>query len=163
MIRYNSLFATAEFQIGRFDHPRKHQHCDPDEEVAAEYSVNRVEYGEFSLEIEGQRWELTRGALFLTYPGMAYRCRHRELVPADICMTVACRSNVFADASLFERAARRLPVRQPSNRLAYLFLLAARTPNESMATEEAAHEVLAMAACEPDTRRKPYRDRQLSW
>src|SRR6266853_3970715 len=145
MIRYNSLFATADLQIGRFDHPRQHQHCDPAEEVASEYSVNRVEYGEFSVEIEGQRWELSLGDLFLTYPGMTYRCRHRELVPTDICMTIACRrSGVSEELSVFECAARRLPVRPSSNRLAYLFLLAGRTLNEPMAAEEAAHDVLAL-------------------
>ena len=58
MIRHNPLFSNAEFQIARFDHPRGHEHCNPAEEVAAEYSANRVEFGGFTLEVAGEQWEL---------------------------------------------------------------------------------------------------------
>ena len=43
MIRYSPLLDIAEFRIGRFDHPGEHPHRDPAQEVATEYSVNRVE------------------------------------------------------------------------------------------------------------------------
>ena len=70
MIRHRPLFSSTEFQIGRYDHPPGHEHCDPAEETALEYSVNRVEFGSFTLEVAGQQWELSQGDLFCTYPGM---------------------------------------------------------------------------------------------
>lgn len=164
MIRYNALYATKEFKIGRFDHPRDHVHRDPKEEVAADYSVNRVESGGFTLEIHGRRWELSQGDLFLTYPEMTYGCRHRELVPTDICTTVAYLPKTESEEiSVFHRAARNVPVRRPNNRLTYLFRLASNTLHEPLATEEIAHELIAAVACEPDSCRKLYRDQQLHW
>jgi AraC family transcriptional regulator len=164
MIRHSSLLATPELQISRYDHPAGHYHHDPKQEVALEYSVNRVEIGHFILQIEGRQWELRRGDLFLNYPGMVYRCRHAELEPTDVCMSIAfAPQDIVKEITAFERAARRLPVHAPTNRFAYLFFLAARSNHEPMAAEEAAREVIVEAAGEPRTVSKPYREHQLSW
>jgi AraC-like DNA-binding protein len=164
MIRYNSLYAITEFKVGRFDHPRDHVHRDPKEEVAFDYSVNRVDSGGFALDIDGLHWELSPGDLFLTYPGMIYRCRHRESVPTDICTTVACLPQVEPEEiSAFHHSARNLPVRRPNNRLTYLFLLMGKEFRERLAVEETVHEVIAEATCEPDARQTVYRDHQLHW
>jgi hypothetical protein len=48
MIRHSPLFSNAEFQIARYDHPPGHQHCDPAEEVASEYSVMEVILSQFA-------------------------------------------------------------------------------------------------------------------
>ena len=164
MIRYNAWSTTAEFTIGRFDHPQDHPHRDPKEEVALDYSVNLVEDGRFTLEIEGRQWEVGRGDLFLTYPGMTYRCRHRELVPRDTCLTVSCVAADKSESTLaLHRAARNLPVRRSNSRMDYLFLLFGKVLHEPMAVEETVHEVIVAAACEPDPRQRPYREPQLRW
>lgn len=165
MIRFSPLLDTAELRIGRFDHPREQCHSDPALEVTPEYSVNRVEHGSFAVEIGRQRWELGAGDLFLNYPGMVYRCHHRELVPSDVCMTIACVSSAdpSEETAALERVARTRPVLPPSNRLAYLFLQIARISDEHMAAEEAAHSVIAEIAGQSDPLRRPYREHQLSW
>lgn len=164
MIRYNPLCVAKEFKIGRFDHPPDHVHNDPKEEVAYDYSVNRVESGGFTLEIEGRGWELNQGDLFLTYPGMTYRCRHRESVPIDVCTTVAgTPQDESEEISVFHRAARDFPVRRSNNRLTYLFLLIGKTLHEPLVVEETAHEVIGAAACGPDVCRKLHREHQLHW
>jgi AraC family transcriptional regulator len=165
MIRYSPLLDTSEFRIGRFDHPREHLHRDPALEVTPEYSVNRVEHGRFAVEIGRRHWDLGPGHLFLHYPGMVYRCRHRELVPSDVCMSITYvpSANSFGEIAAFERAARTHPVLPESNRLAYLFLQIARISNEQMAAEEAAHSVIAEIACHAVPVRGAYREHQLSW
>lgn len=164
MIRHSSLVTTPEFEIGRYDHPPGHQHHDPKEEVAREYSINRVDIGHFVLEIEDRQWELGPGDLFLNYPGMEYRCRHIELEPTDICMSIAfVPQDVREGMAGFECSARTLPVRGSSNRLAYLFFLAARSHHDRLAAEEAVHEVIAEALCESRPANKLYRDRQFRW
>jgi AraC family transcriptional regulator len=163
MLLHCSLFAAGEFEIARCDHPSGHEHCDPAEEISSDYSVNRVEFGEFTLQVDGQQWRLSPGDLFLTYPGMAYRCRHHEVIPTDVCLSVSFfPQDDSAEISAFKHAARTLPVHPPSNRLAYLFLLATRRPSEPMAAEEAVHELIA-AALKSWHPGKSYRDHQLSW
>jgi hypothetical protein len=65
MIRRRPLFSNAEFEIARHDHPPGHEHCDPAEEIASDHSVNPVEFGGFTLEVAGERWELSPGDLLL--------------------------------------------------------------------------------------------------
>ncbi len=164
MIRHSPLFSKAEFEIARYDHPPGNPHCDPAEEVASEYSVNRVEFGAFVLAVSGRRWELFQGDLFCTYPGMTYRCRHRELMPTDVCVSVAfVMQNASRESGEFERATRRSPVRPRSNRMAYLFLLAAKNHDEPMVAEEVANAVITEAAGDSNTRRALYREHQLHW
>jgi len=158
------LLNIPEFRIGRHDHPRDHVHTDPIEEVTSDYSINRVERGNFAVEMGKRRWELGPGDLFLTYPGMLYRCRHRELMPADVCLTIACLPDSPSREILeFERAVRLQPVVSQSNRLAYLFLEVSRKSGEPMATEEAVQSIFSEITCLSVPRRKLYRERQLSW
>jgi AraC family transcriptional regulator len=165
MIRYQALLDTAECRIGRFYHPREYSHRDPALEVTAEYSVNRVEHGSFAVEIGRQRWELGPGHLFLNYPGLVYRCRHHELVPSDVCVTIAysLSADLLEHQAAFERRARTQPVLPPSNRMSYLFRRVARSTHEPMATEEAAISVMAEIVSQSVPVRRPYRDQQLSW
>src|ERR1700721_2912401 len=107
MIRYSPLLETTEFRIGRFDHPQGQFHCDPRLEVATEHSVNRVESGEFVVEIGRQHWELRPGSLFLTYPGMEYRCRHHEVAPTDVCVAIDIPAKGAEETAAFERVARK--------------------------------------------------------
>ena len=165
MIRYTPLLDLTEFCFGCFDHPGEEHHHDPKLEVTSEYSVSRVEKGKFSLEIEGGLWELGPGHYFLNCAGMEYRCRHFELVPTDVCVSInyVASANSPEQTDRFERAARKKPVHSPSNRLAYLFLQLAKSREEPMRAEEAVHEVIAEILRYSDHAREPYRDRQLSW
>jgi transcriptional regulator GlxA family with amidase domain len=95
---------------------------------------------------------------------MTYRCRHRELAPADVCVSIALVApDASREISEFESSARRSPVRPPSNRLAYLFFLAARDHDEPMVKEEAANAVITEAAGDSGTRRVLYREHRLNW
>jgi AraC family transcriptional regulator len=165
MIRYHPLLDTAEFRIGCFDHPREYSHRDPALELAAESSVNRVERGSFAVEIGRQRWVLGPGHLFLNYPGLVYRCWHQDLVPSDVCVTIAFTpsADLPEEKAAFERMARTQPILPPSNRMSYLFLQVARSTPEPMAAEEAAISVMAEVVSQPVPARRPYRDQQLSW
>lgn len=163
MIRYSPLLDNAEFRIGRFDHPLEHSHHDPAIEVSDGYSVSRVEHGSFRVEIGRRSWDLGPGDLFLNHPGMEYRCRHKDPVPRDQCLSIAWVSgaNPSEETVGFERVARTQPVFPANNRLSYLFLRLAS--NEQMATEEAASEVIEDICCRSDSTRPMYRHRQLTW
>jgi AraC family transcriptional regulator len=165
MIRYTPLLDLPEFCFGCFDHPGEEHHHDPKLEVTSEYSVSRVEKGMFSLEIEGAFRELGPGHYFLNYPGMEYRCRHLEVVPSDVCVSInyLASANSPEQTDRFERVARKQPVHSPSNRLAYLFRQLAKSREEPMRAEDAVHEVIAEILGYSDHSRKPYRDQQLSW
>jgi hypothetical protein len=63
----------------------------------------------------------------------------------------------------FEIAARRSPVLSRSNRLAYLFFLAARNHQEPMVAEEVANAVMTEATYDSSIGRALYREHQLSW
>jgi AraC-like DNA-binding protein len=88
MNRISPLLETAEVAVSRFDHPSGCFHEDPAEERVDEYSINFVERGHFSLAIGRHTTRLERGALFLTSPGMVFRCRHEESCPSDVCISV---------------------------------------------------------------------------
>jgi hypothetical protein len=60
MIRHSQLFSSTEFRMGRYDHPPGHEHCNPAEETASEHSVNRVEFGSFTLEVAGSNGSCLR-------------------------------------------------------------------------------------------------------
>jgi hypothetical protein len=62
MIRHSPLCYSAapNFRSVDNDHPPAHEHCDPAEETASEYSVNRVEFGSFTLEVAGSNGSCLR-------------------------------------------------------------------------------------------------------
>lgn len=94
--------------------------------IAAQYSVNRVERGRFGIQVGRQHWTLGPEHVFRCYPGMAYRCHHHELIPADSCVTVIYRGAGECQESAdlltrLGRLARSQTVLDPTNRLAYVF------------------------------------------
>jgi AraC family transcriptional regulator len=171
MNRFVPLLDTSEVSIGCFDHPSDHPHHDPAEEIAAEYSVNRVERGRFGIQLGRQRWTLGPGHVFLCYPGMAYRCHHHELIPADSCVTViyrgagGCQESAGLLAGL-GRLARSQAVLEPTNRLAYVFRdinARARVEENHMAAESSAAALLAELSDRVRDDRRLYADYQLVW
>jgi AraC-like DNA-binding protein len=148
MIRSRTLASTPLVALARFDHPAGHAHHDPKEESAAAYSLNFVERGCFELRTVRRQRAVSRGDIFLTHPGMTYRCRHASERPDDVCVSVAFAETVVEDAW---RIAGRGPgwqegVAPSSNRLEYLrerLLRAAAADSGPLALEGTAAELLA--------------------
>ena len=107
---------------------------------------------------------IVSGRLVLYVSRNDVRCRHRELIPTYVCVSFACSvQDASRETSQFERTARRSPVRPRSNRLAYLFFLAARNHDEPMVAEEVANAVIREPACDSGSPRALYREHQLNW
>lgn len=165
------LLETPEIVIGRFDHPCDDSHHDPAEELATEFSINRVERGSFDIQIGRHRWNLGPGHVFLCHPGLAYRCRHRELFPTDVCVTVTYRRGGVADEGFDDlmglgKVRRRHAVLPPTNRLAYLFRAItslACAKGQRMAAENSATELLAEISAGLGSTPKLYAEHQLAW
>src|SRR5215470_6324180 len=144
MIRFTPVVTVPEMSVGRFDHPCG-EHADPPSETATDYSVNLVERGSFALETFAGRWTLREGNVFVSYPGMEYRCSHDEAIPDDVCFTVSCNEYGGTEAEDFERAARQHVVLPPNNRLSYLFhVLASKKERDPLAVEQSAGAVMAV-------------------
>jgi len=165
MIRFTPVLAFPEMSVGRFDHPCGDRHRDPPSEIAADYSVNLVEQGSFALETCEGRWTLRAGDVFVSYPGMEYRCSHDQAMPEDVCFTVACDGRVRTEeVADLERTAREHAILPPKNRLAYLFhVLASRRDIDSLDIEEAASAVMAVAGSKESAGQKPHGSSQLRW
>lgn len=165
MIRATTLLRTADVTVDRFDHPAAHVHHDPAEEFVDACSISFVERGRFFMQAGRRTWELGPGAVFLTYPGMTYRCRHRESVPSDACLSVTYLGSATATPELakLDRSARDCTVVPSTNRLAYLFrgLSSTASVAEAMAADSLAAALLQEVWGTPP--RRLYRQRQLAW
>jgi AraC-like DNA-binding protein len=172
MIRCTSLLEHAEVSVGRFDHPCGEAHHDPAGELAYLHSINLVERGGFIIQVGRRIWEVGPGDIFMTYPGLEYRCRHREEVPTDVCMSLEFRptGEIYPELAAFAGVAKRTTVRTATNRMAYLFRKFVPSPPPSipqlatspMAAEEVAAGLLSEACGEPEVRRS-YSQQQLVW
>jgi AraC family transcriptional regulator len=96
VLRVRRLFETTLIAIERIDHPPEIDHVDPDEEASAQYSVNVLERGAFSIRERTCISRVSPAELFLTAPGRIYRYVHdeRDAAPADVCLAVS-----FTDAA----------------------------------------------------------------
>lgn len=174
MNRVIPILATPLVKVERFDHPQgmEHEHLDPREETSDCHSVSFVERGSFVLAARKQEWRLEPGMLLAFGPGEAYRCRHRERRPSDVCLSVGYDSE-FAEEAMHAAgppAQSGFRVRTLSNRLAYLKLLLDRVgpePGAKLETESLAGEILAAAWSTPwstnDQPRPRFRAGQLAW
>jgi AraC family transcriptional regulator len=169
--RFIALLDTPEVSIGRFDHPSDRPHYDPFKEVAAEYSVNRVEGGSFAVQVGRHCWTLGPGHVFLCYPGLQYRCHHGEPIPADLCVSVVyrdlgARQEGATPLAYLDRLARRQPVLQPTNRLAYIFrnvTFNTHIEDNGMAAEHSAADLLVELSGGAEDGRRLYPEHQLAW
>jgi len=167
MNRCVDIFRTQELAAERFDHPPGHTHTDPVEEFSAAYSVNLVQRGDFSIQIGRRTWDVEPGVLFLTVPGMVYRCRHRDAFPVDRCLGVVyAPGNETWGTARLDRIARRGPTARVTNRIAYLFRsipCLSSNVDARMAVENSAAELLDEVCREDATHCKLYKEHQLSW
>lgn len=101
MNRYESLFATSDVSVSRFDHPPHEVHEDPDEEVSQRWAVAFVWEGSFRISHGRRSYALRPGSVLLSRPGQVSRCAHDECCPRDVCVSVG-----FAPAAVapFESA-----------------------------------------------------------
>ncbi|MDQ3803196.1 MAG: AraC family ligand binding domain-containing protein, partial [Acidobacteriota bacterium] len=88
MNRVQTYLASPLVKLSRFDHPAAEGHSDPAEECAGGYSINFVERGGFTLRTGRREWRMSPGMIFVTHPGLVFRCRHAEEVPQDVCFNV---------------------------------------------------------------------------
>jgi AraC family transcriptional regulator len=118
MLRALPLFQSPLVCIERCDHPPDVPHVDPDEERSSAYCVSFVERGAFSVTAKRRTWSVGTSELFVTVPGMVYRCDHHDN-PDDVCLCVGFGAG-DDDARDLRALARRAPVAPLTNRRAYL-------------------------------------------
>jgi AraC-like DNA-binding protein len=120
MNRLAVLLRTPAVALVDFDHPAGSEHYDPDHEVSTQDSISFVEEGAFDAHVDDAHWELTPGTLFLTRPGMTFRCRHGERVPTDRCLTVSYSEGAIEDLMRMDLPALRPPLARMSARRQFL-------------------------------------------
>ena len=159
MNRIEPLLVTSLVRIERFDHPAGMTHQDPREEEFSAYSVNFVESGEFEIERGRRRWQLDPGTVFLSYPGLSYRCRHRDPFPRDVCLSV------HYPSGLPEGIARRDVTVPVTHRLGYIHFRLQRwaAGSRQPLSGEALAAELWQALHEGGTTDRLYSARCLAW
>lgn len=165
MNRYERLVGTPQIAIGRFDHPNGAEHRDPPIEAAEEFSASLVEAGSFEVQVGRKWWQLQPGDIFVTFPGLVYRCRHYGRAD-DRCLSVTYSHDFAPD--IVDRSATRnsIPTVLPAgNRLKYLYgrmKAPGSDHSTTMAAEAAAADVLG-ALQHPAEQKRLYREGQLAW
>lgn len=159
------LASSPLVRLVRFEHGHAAPHRDPPEETSSSFAINFVEKSSFLIVVSRRVERFETGTVFVTRPGLAYRCRHSEVYPSDVCLSVD-----FADPGL---AGEALPPARgramwPTNRLAYnrLRLLAGQAQYlEPFTLESRAMELLAAlnTAAGGSTARPLFRAGQLAW
>jgi AraC-like DNA-binding protein len=86
--RYKLLHATPDLSVSRFDHPPHEAHDDPEGEVAGRWAIAFVCAGSFDVVVDSARRRLSRGSVFLTRPGLEFRCQHADRCPTDVCLSI---------------------------------------------------------------------------
>ena len=165
MNRYRSMRESETVAVALFDHPEGIVHCDPEEEIADEYSISFVEHCGFEIQVGKKRWQFQQGDVFLTFPGLAYRCHHSDSIPTDRCLAVRyLRPEDSEDYAALARVARQTPRLAISNRLRYLRMAVERSlPESPLAAETCAAALLDAASQESAPPKRIFRERQLAW
>jgi AraC-like DNA-binding protein len=120
MNRYQLLLATPDLSVSRFDHPPHETHDDPDEEVATRWAIAFVQSGTFDVAHGRQRVRLQRGSVFLSRPGLRFRCGHHEPFPTDVCLSIGFEPRNVVDSEHAWARAGWAVRRLPTPRLAYV-------------------------------------------
>lgn len=116
------LYQSPLVCIERCDHPPDVPHVDPDEEQSSAYCVSFVERGAFSVIANRRTWSVGASEVFVTVPGMVYRCDHHDN-PDDVCLCVgfgAGRGVEDETALNLQGLVGRTPVAPLTNRREYL-------------------------------------------
>lgn len=169
MNRLTTYISSPTVSLSRFDHPNSVPHRDPREEIAPFYSINFIEKGGYSVKVGKRQWQLSRGDVFITHPGLIFSCSHSEEFPEDHCITVTYTPDFVncgyeAPWLLLEQSPSVLRL---SNRLAYLHMRFNRltlSNADAMAAETLATDlVVAAAQGRLDSANKLYNGQRLAW
>lgn len=166
-MRARVLFEDPQVTVARYDHPHGIPHHDPRREESEAHAISFVERGAFNVHRGKSSWRLTHGALFVTRPGLRYRCTHESEMPDDVCLSLRPSPDLVEQAAT--EAGRRWDDRVPAapltNRLAYLhghLLAAMEDPARPAAVPPLVREILVEVLGGP-THRALCGGRQLAW
>ena len=130
------LLSTPAVALFDFHHPDETTHADPEHEVSPNDSISFVEGGAFDACVDGERWHLAAGSLFVTRRGMEFSCHHAEETPSDRCLTVSFTERAVEDLMRLDVPALRPPFARLSARRQYLrHRLRACSPGEEIRFE----------------------------
>jgi len=171
MSRARQLFQSQLITVERIDHSRPvpdgdHADCESDR-----HSINFVERGRFSIMVGHGHWTVGRAEIFVTVPGMAYRCRQHatsENAAPGVCLDV-CFSDWSRDPVAGVRVGalrEHTPVVAVNNRRTYLqqrlaaHLIAGCDP---LAIDLIAGELLHSTLADATSVSGRYKASQLGW
>jgi AraC family transcriptional regulator len=120
MNRVAVLLRTPAVSLVKFDHPDDAAHADPEHELSPCDSISFVEDGAFDACVDGERWHLAPGSLFVARRGMEFACRHVDEVPTDRCLTVSYADDAVEDLMRLDLPALRPPFARMSARRQFL-------------------------------------------
>src|SRR5678816_2170432 len=168
MIRSQTLYRGPLVSLLRLDHPPDRVHRDPAEEVAATHSVSFVERGGYTLHQGKRRWRMDSTTIFVTSPGLRYRCSHHEQSPGDVCFSVHLSPDLVHDvrSTLGGRWNPRKITAKLTNRLAYLRQRLVETAigeDPDLSCPVLAGELLAAGADGEPAPARLFRPGQLAW
>lgn len=106
--------------MNQFDHPPHETHTDPECERASGWSIAFVRAGSFAVEAQGERRALSAGGVFLTHPGLEFRCTHDERCPTDVCVSVNFDSAAIAEQDSIWQTIGWVTRESATPRLAYV-------------------------------------------
>jgi AraC family transcriptional regulator len=157
MIREQAVYRGELVSLMRYDHPAGRTHRDPAEETSSYHSITFIERGAFDLYHRGRRRRMDPSTLFVTTPGLSYRCTHAAASPDDVCLSIHLDPRLVeeAEAEIGRGWTRDVPAAPVTNRLAWLrdrLAGSARDGEAAMAAPALAGELLA-ALADPGGRR----------
>ena len=120
MNRVALLLRTPAVALYGFDHPHGDVHADPEHELSPNDSISFVEDGAFDACVEGERWHVGPGDLFVARRGMEFSCCHDHEMPTDRCLTVSYADEAVEDLRGLDMPELRPPVARMSARRQYL-------------------------------------------
>lgn len=162
MNRELELVRAPAVVLRRCDHPPGVAHRDPERERATSHGVHFVESGQFRVRTTGAWRDLTTATLLVTTPELELSFAHGEAHPTDTCLSVS-----FSDAAIESARAHGVldatPVRQLTNRLAFLRRALAESPTTEAARVEALGGELLAALSAGAPRQPLFRADRLAW
>lgn len=162
MNHFKQLRKTPDVAIAEFFHPAGEEHTDPAREKADSFSINFVEAGDFEILIGRSAWYASPTTVFVTRPGLTFRCRHRTSWPTDVCLAID-----YADAPLPSKVLKEIPpVVQMSNRFRYqgVRMRRALAAGNSLAIDEISCELVqSLEQDSTHVQSPPFRQSQLRW
>src|SRR5262245_19061599 len=162
VVRASRLFSSSLVSVDRCDHPDDVPHVDPDQEQSASFSICFVERGAFSVTAGRGIWRVGASELFVTVPGLIYRCDHHDR-PNDVCLCVSYGASADENAMNVRGLMPNVPVAALTNRRAYLQRRLTRRldDRDALAIESIAGELLHDMS--DRSRRRLYASTQLAW